>query len=113
MLACLTLAVTCDGAEVTTAAGLAADDGLHPVQQAFLDHDGFQCGYCTPGQVCSAVGMLDEFAPGWPSHVTPTVAATPELDRRGDRRADERQPVPLRGLRRHRGRDQAGGGEPR
>jgi len=52
---------------------------LHPVAQAFLDHDGFQCGYCTPGQVCSAVGMLDEARRGWPSHVTADVAAEPEL----------------------------------
>ena len=62
-LSCLTLAVAADGAEVTTAAGLGparGRDGLHPVQQAFLRHDALQCGYCTPGQVCSAVGMLAE-----------------------------------------------------
>ncbi len=75
VLSCLTLAVTQDGAEVVTAAGLAAreqpaDDGLHPVQRAFVECDAFQCGYCTPGQVVSAVGMLDEFARGWPSAVT-------------------------------------------
>jgi xanthine dehydrogenase YagT iron-sulfur-binding subunit len=58
--ACLALAVAHDGAEVTTIEGLAAGDDLHPVQEAFLDHDAFQCGYCTPGQICSAVGMLDE-----------------------------------------------------
>nr|BFD95751.1 2Fe-2S iron-sulfur cluster-binding protein [Kitasatospora sp. Xyl93] len=69
VLACLTLAVTQDGAEVVTAQGLAAD-GLHPVQQAFVDCDALQCGYCTPGQVVSAVGVLDEFAQGWPSAVT-------------------------------------------
>ncbi|MDT5069663.1 MAG: xanthine dehydrogenase YagT iron-sulfur-binding subunit, partial [Mycobacterium sp.] len=57
--ACLALAVAHDGADVQTAAGLSRDE-LHPVAQAFLDHDGFQCGYCTPGQICSAVGMLDE-----------------------------------------------------
>ncbi|ALG09381.1 (2Fe-2S)-binding protein [Kibdelosporangium phytohabitans] len=74
VLSCLTLAVSCDGADVTTAAGV-----THPVQQAFVDHDALQCGYCTPGQICSAVGMLDEFASGWPSHVTPDVAATPDL----------------------------------
>ncbi len=68
--ACLTLAVTLDGREVTTVEGLADGDDLHPVQQAFLDHDAFQCGYCTPGQICSAVGALDELAQGWPSHVT-------------------------------------------
>lgn len=68
--ACLALAVTLDGREVTTVEGLADGDDLHPVQQAFLDHDAFQCGYCTPGQICSAVGALDELAQGWPSHVT-------------------------------------------
>ena len=72
VVSCLTFAVAHDGAEVTTAYGLAAGDHeLHPVQQAFLDHDGFQCGYCTPGQVCSAVGMLAEAAAGHPSVVTP------------------------------------------
>ena len=75
-LTCLALAVSYDGAEVVTAAGLgeALSDGgeeLHPVQQAFLEHDGYQCGYCTPGQVCSAVGVLRELADGDPSHVTP------------------------------------------
>ncbi len=60
LLSCLTLAVAYDGSEVVTAAGLVDGDTLHPVQQAFVDHDGLQCGYCTPGQVCSAVGMLSE-----------------------------------------------------
>ena len=57
---CLTLAVMKDGADVTTVEGLAKDGALHPVQQAFIDHDAFQCGYCTPGQICSAVGLLAE-----------------------------------------------------
>jgi len=57
---CLTLAVMKDGAEVTTIEGLAAGDTLHVLQQAFVDHDAFQCGYCTPGQICSAVGLLRE-----------------------------------------------------
>jgi xanthine dehydrogenase YagT iron-sulfur-binding subunit len=57
---CLTLAVTADGAEITTIEGLAHGDTLHPVQAAFLEHDGFQCGYCTPGQICSAVALLEE-----------------------------------------------------
>jgi xanthine dehydrogenase YagT iron-sulfur-binding subunit len=57
---CLTLAVMKDGAEITTIEGLADGDHLHPLQQAFVDHDAFQCGYCTPGQICSAVGLLDE-----------------------------------------------------
>ena len=67
---CLLLAVAHQDAAVTTVEGLAADGGLHPVQQGFLDHDGYQCGYCTPGQVCSAIGMLDELSRGWPSAVT-------------------------------------------
>ena len=57
---CLTFAVMQDGAEITTIEGLARDGELHPVQQAFIDHDAFQCGYCTPGQICSAVGMIRE-----------------------------------------------------
>jgi xanthine dehydrogenase YagT iron-sulfur-binding subunit len=72
---CLALAVAHDGAEIVTAEGLAADGDLHPVQRAFIEHDGFQCGYCTPGQVVSAVGMLEEIAAGWPSHVTADVSA--------------------------------------
>jgi xanthine dehydrogenase YagT iron-sulfur-binding subunit len=59
---CLILAVSQQDAEVTTIEGLADGDRLHPMQQSFIDHDGFQCGYCTPGQICSAVGMLDEVA---------------------------------------------------
>ncbi len=58
--ACLTLAVMCDGAELTTIEGLADGDQLHPMQQAFIKHDAFQCGYCTPGQICSAVGLANE-----------------------------------------------------
>jgi xanthine dehydrogenase YagT iron-sulfur-binding subunit len=61
---CLTLAVTADGAEITTIEGLAKGDTLHPVQAAFLEHDGFQCGYCTPGQICSAVALLKEHKHG-------------------------------------------------
>src|SRR6185437_4719901 len=67
---CLSLAVACDGAIVTTAEGLAPGGRLHPVQQAFLDHDALQCGYCTPGQICSTVGMLEEAKAGHPSFVT-------------------------------------------
>jgi xanthine dehydrogenase YagT iron-sulfur-binding subunit len=80
-LTCLTLAVAHDGAEVVTAAGLAGDEGqLHPVQRAFLDHDGYQCGYCTPGQVCSAVGVLEEARAGHASHATRDLTAATELD---------------------------------
>jgi xanthine dehydrogenase YagT iron-sulfur-binding subunit len=67
---CLTLAVMHDGESVQTIEGLADGDTLHPLQQAFLEHDGFQCGYCTPGQICSAAGMLQEAKQGMPSHVT-------------------------------------------
>lgn len=68
---CLLLAVAQDGSEITTVEGLTDADGtLHPLQQAFLDHDAFQCGYCTPGQLCSAVGALREAAAGHPSYVT-------------------------------------------
>jgi len=79
VLSCLTLAGARDGAEVRTADGLAVDGVLHPVQQAFIDHDAFQCGYCTPGQICSAVGALQEAERGWPSHVTADVTSDPEL----------------------------------
>src|SRR5690242_14435761 len=60
VVSCLTLAVTKDGASVTTVEGLATDGRLHPLQQAFIDHDAFQCGYCTPGQLCSAAGLIAE-----------------------------------------------------
>jgi xanthine dehydrogenase YagT iron-sulfur-binding subunit len=67
---CLTLAVMHDGDEVTTIEGLGSAEKLHPMQKAFVVHDGFQCGYCTPGQICSAVAVLDEIEAGIPSHVT-------------------------------------------
>ena len=60
VVSCLTLAVMKDGASITTIEGLAKDGNLHPLQQAFIDHDAFQCGYCTPGQICSAVGLIAE-----------------------------------------------------
>ena len=78
--ACLLLAVTLDGAHVTTIEGLADGDELHPLQAAFVAQDGFQCGYCTPGQICSAAGMLAEVEAGWPSHATADVAEAPALD---------------------------------
>jgi xanthine dehydrogenase YagT iron-sulfur-binding subunit len=68
--ACLLLAVAVRERAVTTIEGLGDPEHLHPMQRAFVAHDGFQCGYCTPGQICSAVGMLDEAAAGWPSAVT-------------------------------------------
>ena len=70
ILSCLALAVQYDGREITTVEGLADDHGLHPLQAAFIEHDGFQCGYCTPGQICSAVGMAAEAKRGLPSHVS-------------------------------------------
>ncbi|MFE1751541.1 (2Fe-2S)-binding protein [Streptomyces anandii] len=71
MNSCLLLAVSLDGSEITTIEGLAGDgEELHPLQRAFLDRDAFQCGYCTPGQICSAAGALAEAAAGHPSHVT-------------------------------------------
>jgi xanthine dehydrogenase YagT iron-sulfur-binding subunit len=72
---CLALAVAHDGAEIITAEGLTGDGELHPMQRFFIEHDAFQCGYCTPGQVVSAVGMLAEAEAGWPSHVTSDVSA--------------------------------------
>jgi len=68
--ACLSLAVMHDGDQVTTVEGIGAPDNLAPIQQAFLTEDAFQCGYCTPGQICSAVGMLQEVADNWPSQET-------------------------------------------
>jgi xanthine dehydrogenase YagT iron-sulfur-binding subunit len=67
---CLALAVQYEGRSITTIEGLSAPGSLHPLQQAFVDHDGFQCGYCTPGQICSAVGMAGEIERGVPSYVT-------------------------------------------
>ena len=76
---CLTLAVMHDSANITTIEGLGKPERLHPMQAAFVKHDGYQCGYCTPGQICSAVGMLDEVKAGVPSHVTADLTARPLL----------------------------------
>ncbi len=73
--ACLSLAVMHDGDEVTTIEGIGTEAALHPLQQAFLTQDAFQCGYCTPGQICSAVGMLQEAAQNWPSQATEDLTA--------------------------------------
>jgi xanthine dehydrogenase YagT iron-sulfur-binding subunit len=70
VLSCLTLAVQVDGLSVTTIEGLGEIGNLHPLQDAFLDHDGLQCGYCTPGHICAAIAMLREAADGMPSYVT-------------------------------------------
>jgi xanthine dehydrogenase YagT iron-sulfur-binding subunit len=77
ILSCLALAVQYENREITTVEGLAADDTLSPLQQAFITHDGFQCGYCTSGQICSAVGMMREFDSGMPSAVTSDVVGGP------------------------------------
>ena len=69
-LSCLTLAATCEGKEITTIEGLATNGNMHPMQQAFITHDGYQCGYCTPGQICSAVALLEEAKNGDASYVT-------------------------------------------
>jgi xanthine dehydrogenase YagT iron-sulfur-binding subunit len=76
---CLSLAVMHDGDEVTSIEGLGAPDRLHPLQKAFLEHDAFQCGYCTPGQICSAAGLLKELEAGWPSQETSDLSAKPEV----------------------------------
>jgi xanthine dehydrogenase YagT iron-sulfur-binding subunit len=68
---CLALAVAHDGADIVTVEGLSDGEDLHPLQRAFIEHDAFQCGYCTPGQLCSAAAMLEEVRAGWPSGVTP------------------------------------------
>ncbi|RYX98181.1 MAG: aldehyde dehydrogenase iron-sulfur subunit [Comamonadaceae bacterium] len=76
---CLTLAVMHEGAKVTTVEGLGSPQKLHPMQAAFVKHDGYQCGYCTPGQICSAVAVLDEIKRGVPSHVTADITTKPLL----------------------------------
>ncbi|MEV8632096.1 2Fe-2S iron-sulfur cluster-binding protein [Streptosporangium sp. NPDC051023] len=103
---CLTLTVTLDDREIVTVEGLADDDGPHPLQTAFIEHDAFQCGYCTPGQLCSAVGMLAEAAAGWPSAVTRDTggragdgAADGASDRGDDRAGTGRGAPPGGGIR--------------
>lgn len=76
---CLSLAVMQDGAHITTIEGLGTPDKLHPMQAAFIKHDGYQCGYCTPGQICSAVSVLNEIRQGIPSHVSADLTAHPTL----------------------------------
>ena len=82
ILSCLALAVQYEDRKITTIEGLAQNGKLHPLQQAFIEHDGFQCGYCTPGQICSAIGMAAEIKRGMPSHVTPDLSVDfVQLDR--------------------------------
>lgn len=75
ILSCMALAVQYEGRAITTIEGLASNGKMHPLQRAFVEHDGFQCGYCTPGQICSALGMADELGRGVPSHVTADLSA--------------------------------------
>ena len=76
---CLSFAVMHEGSRITTIEGLGRPDAMHPMQAAFVKHDGYQCGYCTPGQICSAVGVLDEIRRGVPSHATADLNARPLL----------------------------------
>lgn len=76
---CLSLAVMHEGDEITTIEGLGTPDRLHPMQAAFVRHDGYQCGYCTPGQICSAVSVIDEIKRGIPSHVSADLDASPQI----------------------------------
>jgi xanthine dehydrogenase YagT iron-sulfur-binding subunit len=78
MTSCLTLAVMHEGDSITTIEGLGTPQNLHPMQAAFVKHDGYQCGYCTPGQICSAVAVLDEIKAGIPSHASADLLAQPE-----------------------------------
>jgi xanthine dehydrogenase YagT iron-sulfur-binding subunit len=75
ILSCMALAVQYEGCAITTIEGLGSNGQLHPLQRAFIEHDGFQCGYCTPGQICSAIGMADELRRAVPSHVTVDLSA--------------------------------------
>ncbi|CAN7757098.1 aldehyde dehydrogenase iron-sulfur subunit [Bradyrhizobium sp. LjRoot220] len=77
--ACLTLAVMHEGESVTTIEGLGTPENMHPMQAAFVKHDGYQCGYCTPGQICSAVAVLDEIKAGIPSHISADLSAAPQF----------------------------------
>ncbi len=76
---CLTLAAMHDGDEITTIEGLGTPNALSPLQAAFVAHDGYQCGYCTPGQICSATALLDEVKAGWPSHASADLLTAPAL----------------------------------
>jgi xanthine dehydrogenase YagT iron-sulfur-binding subunit len=76
ILSCLALAIQYEGRAITTIEGLAVNEGLHPMQAAFIEQDGFQCGYCTPGQICSAIGMIREFRSGMPSAVTNNISGS-------------------------------------
>jgi xanthine dehydrogenase YagT iron-sulfur-binding subunit len=76
---CLSLAIMHDGAKITTIEGLGTPEKLHPMQAAFVKHDGYQCGYCTPGQICASVSVIEEIRAGMPSHVTADLNAKPQM----------------------------------
>jgi xanthine dehydrogenase YagT iron-sulfur-binding subunit len=76
---CLTLAVMHEGSRITTIEGLGSPENLHPMQAAFIKHDGYQCGYCTPGQICSSVAVLEEIKAGIPSHVSASLTDAPQF----------------------------------
>jgi xanthine dehydrogenase YagT iron-sulfur-binding subunit len=99
---CLTLAVMHEGENITTIEGLGTPQQLHPLQAAFIKHDGYQCGYCTPGQICSAAGMLDEIKAGIPSHVSADLNAKPASHCGGNPRTYEWQHLSLRCVFKHR-----------
>lgn len=88
--ACLALAVMQEGKEIVTIEGLVRDNALHPVQTAFIDHDGFQCGYCTPGQICASAALLDEVKRGCASAVTPDLTHPPQLEELAEAEIKER-----------------------
>jgi xanthine dehydrogenase YagT iron-sulfur-binding subunit len=90
VLSCLTLAATCEGKDVTTIEGLAKGDALHPMQAAFIKHDGFQCGYCTPGQICSAVALMNEAKNGEASYVSENIRQKPRTLKLSDDEIRER-----------------------
>ena len=100
-----------EGDSITTIEGLGTPDNLHPMQAAFVKHDGYQCGYCTPGQICSAVAVLDEIKAGIPSHVSADLTAPAAADRCRTARTHERQHLPLRRLFQHRRCDHRSRGE--
>ena len=90
VLSCLTLAAQCEGRDVTTIEGLAKGDTLHPMQAAFIKHDGFQCGYCTPGQICSAVALMNEAKNGEASYVSENIRSKPRSVKLSDDEIRER-----------------------
>ncbi len=90
VLSCLTLAASCEGSTVKTIEGIATGTALHPIQEAFLKHDGFQCGFCTPGQICSAVALLDEAKKGHASYVTENIRQKPAPVQLSDEEIRER-----------------------